>query len=83
VTTKKSLSPRDLDSQTVLELPERELMSLVRFSNFNDLVEAYNILNKNNIRIISVDHNDLTLNVDVNCVAVNLILVNKPHTCAK
>jgi hypothetical protein len=79
---KKTLSVHDLDSQTVLELPARELMSLVRFSNFNDLVEAYNILNKNNIRVISVDHNNLTLNVNVSCIAVNAILVNKPHTCA-
>jgi hypothetical protein len=79
---KKSLSVRELDAQNVFELPARDLMSLVRFSNFNDLVEAYNILNNNNIRVISVDNNNLTLNVDVNCVAVNAVLVNKPHTCA-
>jgi|tagenome__1003787_1003787.scaffolds.fasta_scaffold16953611_1 hypothetical protein len=80
---KKSLSVRELDAQTAFELPQRELMALVRFSNFNDLVEAYNILNYNNIRVISVDNNNLTLNVNVSCVAVNAVLVNKPHTCAK
>jgi hypothetical protein len=78
---KNPLRTNDIDSQTVLELPARELMSLVHFNNFNDLVDAYNILNYNHIRVISVDHNTLTLNVAVDCVAVNLILVNKPHTC--
>jgi hypothetical protein len=78
---KKTLSVYDIDSQSVMELPERELMSLVHVNNFNDLVEVYNILNSNNIRVISVDNNNLTLNVNVQCIAVNAVLVNKPHTC--
>jgi hypothetical protein len=44
---KKSLSVLDLEAQSVFELPERELMALVSFSNFSDLIEAYDILKRN------------------------------------
>ena len=78
---KKSLGVVDVESQLMLELPDRELMSLVRVSNFSELLSVENIFNRNHIRIISVDNNKLTLTVNVSCVAVNALLVNKPHTC--
>jgi hypothetical protein len=80
---KTSLTAHELDAQSVIELPSRDLMSLVEI-NFNELISVENVLNWANIKInaIRVDHNNVYLTVDAQCAQVNAVLASHNHTCA-
>jgi len=68
---KQMLTTEAIESQAVLALPDRELMSLIRVGDVNILNNLTVLLKGNNINVIRVDHN--TLKVNVSCNQVNAI----------
>jgi len=68
---KQMLTHDAIESQAILALPDRELMSLIRVGNVNILNDLTVLLKDNNINVVRVDHN--TINVNVSCVQVNAI----------
>jgi len=68
---KQMLTHDAIESQAILALPDRELMSLIRVGNVNILNDLTVLLLKNNINVIRVDHN--TLNVNATCDQVNAV----------
>jgi hypothetical protein len=75
-TLKKTLTAEDLETQTVLELPDRELMGALIDVTFGDITVINDItivLKDVNVNVVRVDHN--TLKVDaLNCLQVNALL---------
>jgi len=68
---KQMLTTEAIESQAVLALPDRELMSLIRVGDVNILNDLTVLLLKNNINVVRVDHN--TLDVNATCNQVNAV----------
>jgi len=68
---KQMLTIDAIESQAVLALPDRELMSLIRVGDVNILNDLTVLLKDNNINVIRVDHN--TIKVNVSCTQVNIL----------